>query len=152
MSFWQKIGSFFTNFFTNVKADPVSSVKGLVQLAIAGGTCYGMATGAVPIAIGAGIAGSAASSGILSLGTNNTTGVVAPVAQKAANLVNEAAAVAPTATNVVDQMAAIKKAADDGQKSIDTFQQVSAAIAQLAPALAQVQQQVTQAATVQKTD
>ena len=137
---WAKIKAFFCGFFGNVAADPVSSIKGVVQLAAAGATCYGMATGAVPIAAGAPLAASFAASGVHALGTNTATGVETPVAIKTEAAIQAVTAFVPVALSVVDQVAKIKAEADDGQKKIDTFQAITAALAQVLPAPPQAAQ------------
>lgn len=128
-----KILSFFTSFFTNVKADPVSSAKGVVQLASAGAVGYGMATGIVPINVGAPMAASFAASGIHALGTNSATGVEAPAAVKAEAAIDLAAALTPSVLSVVDQINAIKAQADEGQQKVDAYQTVLAVLTAAAP-------------------
>jgi len=130
---FSKIFAFFTSFFTNVKADPMSSAKGLVQLASAGAVGYGMATGIVPVNVGAPMAASFAASGIHALGTNNTTGVEAPAAVKAEAAITQAAALTPTVLSVVDQIKAIKAEADEGQQKVDAYQTVLAVLTAVAP-------------------
>lgn len=131
---WAKIKSFFSNFFGNVKADPMSSLKGAAQLAAAGATCYGMATGVVPMAPTAiGTAAAFTASGIHALGTNTTTGIESPEAVKAEAAVQTAASLAPVGLSVVDQIAAMKKDADDGQQKIDQFAAVTSALATVMP-------------------
>ena len=131
---WSKIGAFFKGFFGNVAADPVSSLKGVVQLAASGAACYGMATGVVPVNVGAPMAASFAASGIHALGTNSQTGVESAGAAKTEALINQAAAAAPVALSVVDQVAAIKAEADAGQKKIETYQAIASALAAIVPA------------------
>jgi hypothetical protein len=133
LTMWAKIKAFFGGFFGNVAADPVSTIKGVVQLASAAAVGYGMSTGAVPIAVGAPMAASLAASGVHSLGTNTTTGVEAPAAVKTEAAIQTVTAFAPTALSVVDQVAAIKSAADDGQKKIDTYTAILSALASVLP-------------------
>jgi len=45
----RKTRTFFRNFLSNLSADPVSTAKGIVQLAGAVATVYGMTTGKVPV-------------------------------------------------------------------------------------------------------
>lgn len=127
------LGLFFKNFFTNVKADPASSAKGLVQLAAAGAACYGMATGMVPINVGAPMAASFAASGVHALGTNTATGVESAPAVKLEATIDQAATLTPTVLSVIDQVNAIKTQADEGQKKIDTYQAVIGALAAVVP-------------------
>jgi len=136
-----KFIAFFTGFFGNVKADPMSSAKGLVQLASAGAVGYGMATGIVPINVGAPMAAGFAASGIHALGTNTATGVEAPAAIKAEAAITQAAALTPTVLSVVDQINAIKAEADEGQKKVDTYQTIMGILTAAAPANSERQQQ-----------
>lgn len=128
-----KIIAFFTGFFGNVKADPVSSAKGAVQLAAAGATAYGMATGVVPINVGAPMAASFAVSGVHALGTNSATGVELPAAAKAEAILAAAPGATTTVLSVVDQVAALKAEADDAQKKIEAFQAIEFEIAKVLP-------------------
>jgi len=132
---FKKLAAFFKGFFGNVKADPVSTTKGVVQLAAAGATAYGMATGTVPVTeLTTGFVAATAASGIHALGTNTATGVTQPEAVKAAEAITTAAAMVPTVTGIVDQVTAMKAAADDGQAKVEAFQAVSQALQQVIPA------------------
>ncbi len=134
LTMWAKIKAFFSGFFGNATADPVNTIKGVVQLAAAGATCYGMTTGAVPVSpVTIGMASTFAVSGLHSIGTDTTPTVGIPGPIKAEVAVIQAAQVATTGLSVVDQIAAIKAAADDGQKKIDTYQAIAAALAAIVP-------------------
>jgi hypothetical protein len=133
LTMWGKFAAFFKGFFGNAKADPVNTVKGVVQLAAAGAAVYGMATGIVPVPIGAPVAASFATSGLHAIGTNTVTGVTQPEAVKASADIQTVAALVPTGLSVVDQIKSIKAEADAGQKKIDTYQAVTAALAAMAP-------------------
>lgn len=129
-----KFTDFFKNFFSNVKADPVSSAKGLLQLAAGGAAVYGMATGTVPVnTITTGFAATAIGSGIHALGTNSTTGVEIPAAIKAEESLHAAMLAVPMALSVIDQVAAIKKDAEAGQAAVQTYLNIAAAVAQMLP-------------------
>jgi hypothetical protein len=101
---WSKLGSFFSSFFKNIAADPASSIKGIAQLAAGGATCFGMATGTVPINVGAGIAAGFVTSGLHSLGTDSLTPAI-----------NVAATLAPQALTIADHYNAIKSQTGQAQ-------------------------------------
>jgi len=128
MGFWQKIGAFFKNFGKNVKADPVSSLKGVAQLAAGGMACYGMATGAVPINVGAPMAAGLVTSGIHALGTDSTTGQLAPAADAATQVVQIAAAETPTVMTAVESYKQLAAEASAAKEKLDQFQAVSMAL------------------------
>jgi hypothetical protein len=111
---WSKIKGFFGSFFHNIVADPASSAKGVVQLAAAGAACYGMATGVVPINVGAPMAASFAASGVHALGTD-TSGSTAPAAAKVEQLIQEAAVIAPQAMTINDHYQAIQQQTGQAQ-------------------------------------
>lgn len=130
---FKKIGAFFASFFQNIAADPVSSAKGLTQLASAGSACYCMAIGTVPInqlSIMAAIA--LAASGIHALGTN-LTGVTLPAVATAETALEEVSAAVPVALSIADQVAAMQKEAEAGQGKVDAFATVAAALASIIP-------------------
>lgn len=127
---WAKIGSFFKNFFSNAKSDPVSTLKGIGELAAAGGVCYGMATGVLPVSVGAPMASGLAGAGIHAIGTDSTTGKIQPTAEKTEALVQVVGALAPS---VVDQVVAIKAESDKGQRAVDTYRAVQEALGQIIP-------------------
>jgi hypothetical protein len=137
---FSKLAAFFKGFFHNVAADPASSVKGVVQLGAAAAVGYGMATGIVPIPVGAPMAASFATSGIHALGTNSATGVEAPAALKTEAAIETVTGLVPNVLSVVDQVSAIKAEADAGQKKIDIYQAVATALAQIVPPPAPVAQ------------
>lgn len=131
---WGKIVRFFKGFFGNVKVDPMSSLKGVVELAAAGATCYGMATGVVPTnAMSMGFASSSTVAGIHALGTNNTTSIESPVVAKMEQVVGLAANVAGATLSVVDRVTAMKAEADEGQRKVDTYNAVTQALAAIVP-------------------
>jgi hypothetical protein len=130
-------GAFFKNFFHNVAADPVSTTKGLVQLASAAGVGYGMAMGVIPLNIGVPMCASFATSGVHALGTNTATGTTDATAPKVEAIIQTAAAATPVALGLVDQVAAMKKEADNGQSKIDQYQAIAAAIGPILGALTQ---------------
>ncbi|NVO00017.1 MAG: hypothetical protein HXX17_11880 [Geobacteraceae bacterium] len=100
-----KFASFFKNFFRNIAADPVSSVKGVLALAASGATVYGMTTGAVPVnAASIGAASTFAANGLHALGTG-------PVTDKAADVIQSAAALSTSALTVADHYEEIRKQA-----------------------------------------
>lgn len=132
---FKAIAAFFSSFFGNVKADPVSSLKGAVQLATAGAAAYGMATGAVPVNSATILAVSSfAASGIHGLGTNTATGVEMPAAKESEKTVMGAAILAPVALSLADQVAAVKQTADAGQQATA----ILAALAQVLPPVAPI--------------
>lgn len=134
MSFWSSIGNFFSNFFSNAKADPTSTIVGVGKLAAAAGTCYGMANGTVTInALSIGTASSLVASGIHNMGTNNNTGVTAPAASAIEQSMAVVAQVAPVAMSVVDQLSTMKAEAAAGQQKVDMFIAVTQAIASVVP-------------------
>lgn len=114
MGFWAKIGNFFKGFFGNIAADPVSTMSGVGKIVAGGAAAYGMATGVIPAntVSGTAVAGMIMS-GVVSLGTNHTTGVVDPTIAKVAAAeekgVNVALAIDPLAKQVSE---AIKAAGD----------------------------------------
>lgn len=125
---FKKIGEFIKSFFRNIAADPVSSLKGVVALAGAGATCYGMATGTVPInSLSIGAASSLATSGLHALGTD-ATGTTAPAVLQAEELVQSAAALTPTALTVSDHFQEIKKQAGAAQATLAVVSELSEAL------------------------
>jgi hypothetical protein len=134
LSMWAKIKAFFGGFFGNVKADPVSTGKGLVSLAGAAGIGYLAATGAIPIPVAVSVAGPMAASGIHALGTNTLTGGETPTAIKTEAAIQTVQALAPTVLSAVDQITAVnKEAADASQKKVDLFLAITAALASTVP-------------------
>ena len=129
---WGKIGTFFSSFFKNIAADPVSSLKGVVSLAGAAATCYGMATGAVPVnELSIGAASALATNGIHALGTNNITGQTAPAATKLEAAVQTAGALTPTALSISDHYQAISQEAGKAQATLSALSEISAALSAL---------------------
>jgi ABC-type uncharacterized transport system permease subunit len=123
MNFTQKIGEFVRNFFKNISADPVSTMKGFAQIAGGCSAIYGMVTGSVEVnSLSVGAACALIASGIHALGTNVLNNVDT---RSIENVVNTVAVVAPT---IVEQVAAMKADAEAGQKKIDAFQAVSNAL------------------------
>jgi hypothetical protein len=126
---------FFKNFFKNAKADPTSTIFGLLKLAGAAGMGYAMATGKVPVDSSTiGVMGAITSSGIQSVGSNSNTGdVIAANAKIAAGMTTVIGAAAPVLdiVNVVNQA---KQEAVQGQSKVDTYAAIAAS---LAPLLAQ---------------
>lgn len=115
-------GSFFTNFFKNFKADPASSLKGAVQVAAAGAVGYATATGKLPMTAGVPLVSSLLTSGVHAMGSN-TAQITAldPVMRISEGL--------PQVLSIAEQIAAFKKQAESGQKSVDTYMQIVAAVA-----------------------
>jgi hypothetical protein len=128
---FKAIGNFFKNFFKNIAADPVSSVKGVANLIVAGGTCYGMATGVIPTNVGIPLASKATVDGIHALGTDNSTGKVDPIAEKAAEAVQLAAAVTPGAMTINDHYNEIKKQAGQAQAVLAAAAEAGSLLADL---------------------
>ncbi len=148
---WGKIGTFFSSFFKNIAADPVSSLKGVVSLAGAAATCYGMATGAVPVnELSIGAASALTTNGIHALGTNNITGQTAPAATKLEEAVQTAGALTPTALSISDHYQAISQEAGKAQATLSALSDMSAALSAFgsAPAQQAAQQSVVAAAPV----
>jgi hypothetical protein len=136
MGFWQKIGSFFKNFFSNIVADPISSMSGVGKIAAGGAAAYGMATGMIPVntATVTGAAGMV-TSGLVSLGTNHTTGQVNPTIEKIAGVELKAATVAlqvdPLAQSVMTAINAKGEAASAAAKIMaanDAIQSIAASV------------------------
>ena len=130
LSMWAKIKAFFGGFFGNVAADPVSTVAGAAMVA---GGAYAICVAPTPATIG--LAAPLIVKGIHSLGTNTATGVEQPAAIKTEAAIQTVQALAPTALSVVDQVAAIKAEAEAGQKKIDTYTAITAALAAIVPAV-----------------
>jgi hypothetical protein len=128
-----KFASFFTNFFCNFTADPVSSAKGVALLTCAAGTCYGMATGKVPLNIGIPTASGFAVSGVHALGTNTTTGVECSTAAKIEQLIGQAAALTPPALTITDHYNAIKDQAGQAQAILSAAADAANALSALSP-------------------
>ena len=148
---WGKIGTFFSSFFKNIAADPVSSLKGVVSLAGAAATSYGMATGAVPVnELSIGAASALTTNGIHALGTNNITGQTAPAATKLEEAVQTAGALTPTALSISDHYQAISQEAGKAQATLSALSDMSAALSAFgsAPAQQAAQQSVVAAAPV----
>ena len=148
---WGKIGTFFSSFFKNIAADPVSSLKGVVSLAGAAATCYGMATGAVPVnELSIGADSALTTNGIHALGTNNITGQTAPAATKLEEAVQTAGALTPTALSISDHYQAISQEAGKAQATLSALSDMSAALSAFgsAPAQQAAQQSVVAAAPV----
>lgn len=119
---WAKIGAFFKSFFHNIAADPVSSIKGVAQLAAGGAACYGMATGTVPVNIGAPIAAGFVSGGLHALGTDSLIPSI-----------NIAAAVTPQALTVADHYNEIKAQAGQAQAVLAAVNEGVGILAAIAP-------------------
>ena len=134
---WDKIKGFFGSFFHNIVADPVSTAKGVVQLAAAGAACYGMVTGVVPVnQVSTGFAAAAAASGLHALGTDTTTGTTAPAIVKAEELIQTAAAVTPQALTIADHYQAIKDQAGQAQAILNAATEAATALSTLSPTVA----------------
>ena len=83
-----KFKDFLKNFLSNITADPVSSAKGVLQLASGAGAIYAMATGAAPVnAVTVGFATTAIGSGVHALGSNNAAAVEPAIYSMAAGAV-----------------------------------------------------------------
>ena len=126
---WSKICSFFGSFFHNVASDPMSTVKGVVQLAAAGATCYGMATGIVPInTVSTGFAASAAVGGLHAMGSDNVTVV---------NAIATASQMTPAVMTITDHVKAIQAQAGSAQAVMAAVADAQSLLAQVAPTAAQ---------------
>lgn len=131
---WAKLGNWFKNFFGSIAADPQSTISGLGKLAAAGAAAYGMSQGVVPINSSTVVATAGlATSGIVSLGTNNKTGQVDPTVQKIATVEQTAATAVtqldPLYTQVkaaIDQAGANASAAAKVQAAAAAVQQIAA--------------------------
>lgn len=98
-----KIAAFFRSFFTNAKSDPVSTSKGIVQLAAAGATAYGMATGKVPVnEMTVGFATATTASGLHAIGSDTAAAAVVNTAQSVAERYQTIKADVATAQAVID--------------------------------------------------
>lgn len=120
MSFWQKIGKFFKDFFKNVAADPVTTVSGLAKIAAGGAMIY-----AAPANVSGDVAAAGLiTSGLVSLGTDHTTGQVNPTVAKAAADEQKLAAAAMTVDPLVKQ---VKDAIDAAGEQANTAARIQAA-------------------------
>ncbi|NVO07833.1 MAG: hypothetical protein HXX19_18770 [Rhodoferax sp.] len=120
-----KFVSFFRNFFRNIAADPVSSAKGVVAIAAAGATVYGMTTGVVPVnAASIGAVGTFATNGIHALGTG-------PVTDQATAAIQSAVAIAPQALTVADHYEEIRKQAGNAQAILSAVNEGAAVLGAL---------------------
>lgn len=98
-----KIAAFFRSFFTNAAADPVSTGKGLIQLATAGGVAYSLATGKLaPDATNVGYITAATASGLHAIGSNNAAAAVVNTAQSVAERYQSIKADVATAQAVIN--------------------------------------------------
>lgn len=126
---FSKIGSWFKSFFGNIAADPVSSLKGIVSLAAAGATCYGMATGTVPInQLSIGAASALTTHGLHALGTDATTGKTDAVIDAAIQAAQMAASAAPTVMTITDHYNAIKDQTGQAQAILAAATEAAAAL------------------------
>ena len=136
---WSKIKSFFSSFFHNVAADPVGSAKGIVQLGAAGAACYGMATGVVPVEVGAPMAASFAASGLHALGTDTATGATAPAITQTEQIIQTAAAAVPQALTIVDHYKAIQEQTGQAQAVLAAATEAATALTAITQTPAQAQ-------------
>jgi ABC-type uncharacterized transport system permease subunit len=110
-----RVGNFFTAFFHNMQADPVSTYKGLVQLASASAACYGMATGTVPVnQLSIGTTTALLASGLHAIGTDSTTGKTDE-----------------SVTDVVELIARMKEDAAKGQSAVAQFESITKAVSEV---------------------
>lgn len=122
-----KILSFFRNFFTSAKNDPVSTGKGIVQLAAGGAAVYGMATGKVPVnQMTVGFATASAASGLHAIGSDNTATTIEQAGQAVQ-------AVATQAETVNSLYQGIRQEVEAAQAVLDTASKGVADLATIVP-------------------
>ncbi len=120
--------SFFRNFGHNFKADPASSLKGIVSLAAAGATAYGMVTGKVPVnELSLGAASAMATSGIHALGSDT---VAAPLLE-GVTLTSILAEVVPRLPTVAEHYEAIRQEGGEAAATLATIAECSALLEEI---------------------
>lgn len=128
----KQIADFFRNFFPNAKNDVMSTIKGGVQIIVGGTIYYSIMMKILPQNPETlGIASALIVSGIHSIGTN-CLGNGSEIAAKIDNIVAEITAKnAPTVLDIVEQIGLIKQQAEDGQKKVELYQNVTASLAEI---------------------
>jgi len=132
-SMFAKIAAFFASFFHNAKTDPVNTVKGIVQVAAAGGVAYAMTTGVVPLQAGIPLVSTLAVSGLHAIGTDTTTKTVTPAAQQVIDTITAANQIAPDTLDIVEQLKAARDDASKAQDKVLAYSQLAAALAATLP-------------------
>lgn len=135
-----KFSSFFSNFGKNVKADPLSSIKGLVSLVAAGAVGYGMATGKVPVnQLSLGTISALATSGVHALGTGPAGSD--PAATAVISTLETVTAIAPATLTIADHYEEIRKESDKATAVLAAATEVLTALSQQAPVPAEAVKQ-----------
>lgn len=129
-----KIAAFFRSFFTNAAADPVSTGKGLVQLATAGGVAYSLATGKLaPDATNVGFVTAATASGLHAIGSNTAAVKVEQTGQEISATIQTVESQAAQISNLYQTL---HQEVTNAQEAIAAAQTGAANLAAIVPSVA----------------